>query len=155
MTRELLLFGKSTEVAIAVMSRLAESYADETRISAASIARDRGLRGPFVGKVLSALAMAGLVTSVRGPGGGFALAQPPDKICLMDVVIIFERSLRSRTCLVGGGRCSDGAPCPVHAKFGAVQHAVDELLQETTFAVFQKKTPSGAKGTARRRKPGA
>ena len=123
------------------MSCLAEGHGNGVRLSAATISRDRDLPRPFVGKVLSTLSMAGLVTSVRGPGGGFALARPPDQICLMDVVTLFERSLGSRTCLVGGGICSDGHPCPVHQRFGAVQQAADDLLRETTFAVFQSRGP--------------
>lgn len=119
------------------MSRLAESYDEGKRLSAATISKDRELPRPFVGKVLSTLAMADLVTSVRGPGGGFALARTPDQICLMDVVTLFERSLKNRTCLVGGGVCSDGAPCPVHVRFGAVQQAADDLLRETSFEVFR------------------
>ena len=133
------MFGSSTKVAIAVLSRLAESYAAKERVSAASIARDRGLRSPFVGKVLSSLAAAELVTSLRGPGGGFALARPPGEICFMDVVMLFERSFNRRTCFVGGGLCSDRKPCPVHGRFGSVQADLDKVLMDTTFAEFAEK----------------
>lgn len=138
-----MVFAKSTKVAIAVMSRLAESHGDDVRLSAATISRDRKLPRPFVGKVLSALATGGLVTSVRGPGGGFALAFPPDQISLMDVAELFERSKQTRTCMVGGGICSDGLPCPVHVRFGEIQRASDELLQSTTFEVFRRPVRAG------------
>lgn len=37
-------------------------------------------------KVLQELVQAGLVTSQSGPGGGYALVVPPEKITILDVV---------------------------------------------------------------------
>ena len=65
------MYGKQTECAIAAISRLAEVYdGGLTNLSADNIADSRGLPRPFVRKVLSILAQAGLVIGSRGPGGG-------------------------------------------------------------------------------------
>ena len=86
------MYGKATQNAIAAVSRLAEMYDNgQTRLSAEEIARSRGLQKPFVSKLLSTLATAGIVTGARGPGGGFTLARHPRKIRLYDVFTLFER----------------------------------------------------------------
>ena len=65
------MYGRATQNAIAAAGRLAEVYDDGvTRLSAADIAESRGLQKPFVSKLLSAMAVAGLVNGTRGPGGG-------------------------------------------------------------------------------------
>ncbi len=152
-----LMYGKQTECAIAAMSRLAEIYdGGKTRLSSSDIADSRGLPRPFVAKTLSVLAQAGLVNGSRGPGGGCTLAKHPRKIKLYDILgggctlakhprkiklydifKLFEREDASDNCPFGGGVCGVGDPCPLHDKLVAVQHAMDDLLRETTFEEFR------------------
>jgi Rrf2 family protein len=132
------MYGKSTETAIAAMSRLAEVYDDGvSRLSAVEIADSRGLQRPFVAKVLTTLSQAGLVTGSRGPGGGFTLSRHPRKILLKDVFSLFERESDSDICPFGGGVCGIGDPCPLHDKLAEVQRAVDHVLMDTTFDEFR------------------
>ena len=132
------MYGKQTECAIAAISRLAEVYdGGLTNLSADEIADSRGLPRPFVRKILSILAQAGLVIGSRGPGGGCMLARDPRKIKLYDVFKLFEREDESDNCPFGGGRCGVGDPCPLHEKLVAVQDAVKDLLHETTFEDFR------------------
>ncbi|MCA9726286.1 MAG: Rrf2 family transcriptional regulator [Candidatus Eisenbacteria bacterium] len=130
------MYSRPTEAAIAVMSRLAEAYdGSEQKLSAGELSSSRQLPKPFVAKVLSSLSAAGLVSSMRGPGGGFSLARPPDQITLWEVVSIFERN-RTPKCPVGGGICGGGQTCPIHDKLAGIREATDRLLRETTFAAF-------------------
>lgn len=132
------MYGKATETAIASMSRLAEMYdGGHTKLSAADIAAQRKLQGPFVAKVLTTLSQAGLVTGSRGPGGGFTLAKHPSKIKLHDVYKLFEAEDNSDICPFGGGICGAGDPCPLHHKLVNVQHAIEDVLHNTTFEVFR------------------
>ena len=132
------MYGRQTEYAIAVMSRLAEVYDEsEARLSAADVADSRGLQQPFVAKILSQLSQAGLVIGSRGPGGGSALARNPKTIKLYDVFKLFERVDSDDSCPFGGGRCGVGQPCPLHDNLVAVKKAMDHLLHKTTFEVFR------------------
>lgn len=132
------MYGRQTETAIAAMSRLAEVYdGGTTRISAADIARERNLQGPFVAKILTTLSQAGLISGSPGPGGGYTLAKPPKTIFLNDVFSLFERENTELACPFGGGVCGSGDPCPLHNKLVHVKESMDDLLKNTTFAVFQ------------------
>lgn len=135
------MYAKATETAIAAVSRLAEVYdGGQTKLSAAEIAQDRSLQRPFVGKVLSALSMAGIVTSSRGPGGGFSLARPPAEILLHDVADLFERVERDLRCPFGGGICGQGEKCPLHDRLADVRRAMGTLMHETSFDVFVRRS---------------
>lgn len=56
------------------------------RVTAQVIAGECRVPVSYMSKVLQAMAEAGLITSQRGPSGGFALARPADEITLLDVV---------------------------------------------------------------------
>lgn len=135
-----LMYGKATETAIAAMSRLAEIHnAGGPRVPAGDIADNRKLQRPFVAKVLTTLSQAGLVVGSRGPGGGFALARPPEEIKLYDVYRLFEREDVGDVCPFGGEVCGSGDPCALHDKLVRVKDAVDDLLHQTTFAEFHER----------------
>ncbi|MFM1889509.1 MAG: hypothetical protein RLZZ565_266 [Planctomycetota bacterium] len=133
------MYGKQTERAIAAMSRLAEVWdGGRTRLSATDIAEQRGLPGPMVAKLLTALSQAGLVSGSPGPGGGYALTKAPDHITLQDVFRLFEREDTSTNCPFGGGVCGVGDPCALHDRLVGLQTMTRKLLRETTFEIFRE-----------------
>ena len=67
------MLNKSTEAAIAAMSRLAEVCDQGTPLTAAQIASNRKLQKPFLAKLLTVLSQAGLIKGVPGPGGGYVI----------------------------------------------------------------------------------
>ena len=132
------MYGKSTENAIAAMSRLAEVWdGGKTKLSASDIAENRGLQKPFVSKILSMLAQSQLVAGTRGPGGGFKLAREPSSITLMDIYQLFERENTSNICPFGGGICGVGESCVLHNKLVEMQDAKVEFLKSTTLEDFR------------------
>jgi len=56
-------------------------------------------------KVLQRLAHAGLVTSMRGPQGGFKLARPAEEITLLEIFEAIEGTLTVHACLLGQPKC--------------------------------------------------
>ncbi|MFP4474157.1 MAG: RrF2 family transcriptional regulator [Desulfatibacillaceae bacterium] len=57
-------------------------------------------------KVLQRLAKAGLVTSIRGPRGGFVLSRAPEAVTLLQVYEAIEGPLRFTDCLLGVPVCN-------------------------------------------------
>jgi Rrf2 family transcriptional regulator, iron-sulfur cluster assembly transcription factor len=128
---------KTTQHAIAAMSRLAELFAvdPEHRVSSIEIARSRNLPKPVVAKILTILAQAGLVSGYPGPGGGYRLARPPAEISLLDVVDIFERD-EDDACPFGPGWCGHNDPCPLHDSLVAMRQVGNDYLRNTHFDIF-------------------
>ncbi len=128
---------KTTQNAIAAMSRLAELYADASRsVTSRELAESRNLPIPLVAKILTVLSRNGLITGSPGPGGGYRLAKPPSKIHLKDVAVLFERETEG-LCAYGPGWCGHGTPCPIHDSVSKMKEVFDTFLTETTFAVFE------------------
>ena len=126
---------KTTQNAIAAMSRLAELYADDQAASSSDIAKSRNLAQPLIAKVLTTLARAGLITGAPGPGGGYRLAKDPREISLFDVVSLFERESET-ACPFGPDWCGSNEPCPLHQSLVAMKQIETDYLKNTNFAVF-------------------
>jgi Rrf2 family protein len=129
---------KTTQYAIAAISRLAELYHDPTQVaSSRQIAESRNLPVPVVAKILTELSRGGLITGSPGPGGGYRLAKPPREISLKAVSDLFERD-PSSFCPFGPGWCGHHDPCPLHAQIVAMQNSMIKYLENTTFEGFDK-----------------
>ena len=59
-------------------------------------------------KVLQRLVRAGIVTSLRGPKGGFRLAKPGTECTLLDVYEAIEGPLPTEGCLFNSSVCHNG-----------------------------------------------
>lgn len=99
-----------------------------------AIAESTGAPRNYLGKLLLQLSRRGIVESQKGLGGGFRLAQSPDKISLHNVVESIEDVSRWEDCAFGGRECSDVTPCPLHHRWGAVRTAYMSLLMNTSVA---------------------
>lgn len=88
----------------------------------------------YLSKILHALVKAGVLTSLRGPHGGFTLARPGAQITLFDVVGVFDDIEARRTCLLGRKECSDVAPCSIHAHWREVATQVAAFFRDTSLA---------------------
>jgi Rrf2 family protein len=104
-----------------------EFAADPTRhIAASVIAEKYGVSQHHLAKVLSELARAGIVESVRGVGGGYRFAGNPRRLTLMDVIRLFEEQ--------GHSNASIGAPAdttPVDRALDSVLSEIDQIAQAT------------------------
>jgi Rrf2 family protein len=141
---------KTTQNAIAAMSRLAELYQVPGQVAASrDIAESRNLPIPLVSKILTDLSRGGLVTASPGPGGGYRLARKPSEISLKDVITLFERP-DELACPYGPGWCGNREPCPLHFSLLEMRKVLDDYQRNTTFEAFAK---TGSKRSGQKTSP--
>lgn len=138
-------YGKTAQTAIAAVSRLAEVYVPDkqVKLNSAEVAGNRRLPQPVVAKVLTILSQAGIVNGSPGPGGGYWLARPPERVTLHDVVSLFERLDKNVSCPFGPDYCGTGPQCPLHADMLTVREQMIAFLKTSTFARFVGWTDPG------------
>ena len=120
----------------------------QRHISAAEIAAKYGVSAHHLAKVLSELARARLVESVRGVGGGYRFAGNARRVTLLDVVRLFE-DLDAPS-----SPREPGAVTPVGRALRAVESEVDEIAK-ATFGSITLSTMLGIIERQRRRSPRA
>lgn len=113
-----------------VMMTAAARRDPAARLSAAELAGETGVPLPTAQKLMGRLAAAGLLTSIRGAGGGFALARPVASISLADIVEAVEGPIAMTVCSSGpeASDCALDAHCRVKPHMGVVGNAVRGAL---------------------------
>ncbi|WP_020229080.1 Rrf2 family transcriptional regulator [Acidovorax sp. MR-S7] len=56
-----------------------------------SISARQGISLSYLEDIFSALRRAGIVSSIRGPGGGYTLLRPPQELSVADIVLASEK----------------------------------------------------------------
>src|SRR5258708_30345235 len=65
-----------------------------TPVASHTIAREHGIPERFLLKVLNPLVSAGILSSLKGPHGGYRLARTPSDITLLEVIEAVEGPIR-------------------------------------------------------------
>jgi Rrf2 family iron-sulfur cluster assembly transcriptional regulator len=125
----------TSDHAIRAILVLAREYGQQP-VRADEIADAIGAPRNYLAKTLNALAKVGLVTSARGPLGGFTLAVAPDQLTLAQVVDCFDEPRPQARCLLGRSPCDPLRPCAAHFRWTEVTQARRAPLHTTTIAAL-------------------
>jgi Rrf2 family iron-sulfur cluster assembly transcriptional regulator len=105
---------------------------------------DKGLKGgkdvsetlkmplAFTGKILQELARKNIISSVKGPGGGFYLSDENLGIPIIEIVKAMGDISYFNSCGLGLTECSEEHPCPIHDTF--------KVSRDNLLALFNNKT---------------
>src|SRR5208282_3024727 len=63
----------------------------------------------YLEQLFGKLRRAGLVTALRGPGGGYRLARPANQVPIAAIVAAVDEQIRATRCDVGEAGCMAGA----------------------------------------------
>ena len=90
-------------------------HSDEnTRIGVKKIAEELETPQPFLAKLLQQLAKSKLVSSIKGPNGGFYFTKKNGENALWDIIKCIDGTDKFDLCFLGLAICGDENPCPVH-----------------------------------------
>ena len=133
-----MLFSVATGYALRVLAALPD---DGNYYLTSQMAEQLRLPGPYLSKVLQILTRAGMLVSVRGPGGGFRLAQPAAGIGVGAVIRLFNRDGKIG-CILGMGDCQGlDHPCPLHHAWAEARTQLDWALATLTVRDLQARNP--------------
>jgi Rrf2 family protein len=126
------MLSRTADYAVRAVVLLARHHG-ERLVNADEIASAVGAPRNYMAKTLNALARRGVLTSMRGPGGGFALAISPDTLSVATVIDVFAdtRPVVSR-CLLEDRPCNLDAPCSAHRRWMTITRIARDPLVATT-----------------------
>jgi Rrf2 family protein len=96
------------------------------------MSREEGIPKSFLAKIFQNLAKAGLVRSVRGSGGGFALAKNPSEISVLEIVEAVEGRIVFQRCKQDKPECEHIGGCALCSLFERAQDGVKDVLTRTS-----------------------
>ena len=125
---------RKSDYALVAMAYLANE--GPSRVCARAIAQRLGLPVPALMNVLNQLGHAGLVSSTRGPNGGYGLAKPPGEISLASLIEAVEGPVRLTLCCSDTGethhRCQRESGCAIKEPVRKVHTILRQFLDQVT-----------------------
>ncbi len=126
----MLRMSRLTDYGTVVLSHMAH-HGDGLH-SAADVASNTKLAAPTVAKLLKALARAGLVTSVRGPQGGYTLARRPADISAADIIDALEGPVALTECSASEHSCELESICRVGGAWQQINLSIRDGLRDVS-----------------------
>lgn len=145
--------GHKGDYALRAMLHLACHEAEGLQ-KARAIAGSMDIPEKYLPQILGDLIRHGLVISMAGPHGGYAVARPATTISLLEVIEAAEGPVGSTVCPLRGRPCDSMDPCAVHHAWRTSQDmlvtrlasvALDSLLADGSCDTdcLQRRSSSG------------
>lgn len=127
------MFSKATEYAIRATIFLAQKSSEENKLGIEEIAKAIDSPKSFTAKILQLLTKNHrVVSSVRGPNGGFFLSEKAKKLPARAVLLAMGEDEILEKCVMGLKRCSEAQPCPMHAQYKVIKSQLIDLFTSKT-----------------------
>jgi Rrf2 family iron-sulfur cluster assembly transcriptional regulator len=115
-------------------------------VSLAGISERQGISLSYLEQLFGKLRRNELVSSVRGPGGGYLLAKPLEDVSVADIIRAVDEPIDATQC---GGKenCHDDQKCITHDLWAGLNEHIFEYLSSVRLATLvakQKERRAGA-----------
>jgi Rrf2 family protein len=96
------------------------------------VSRQERIPKSFLAKIFQSLAKAGLVRSIRGSGGGFALVKDPADISVLEIIEAVEGRIVFQRCKLAQPDCEHVGGCALCGLFDRAQDGIKGALTQTS-----------------------
>jgi len=125
-----------------------ESQSEIKPVALADIAERQDISLSYLEQLFAKLRRGGLVTSVRGPGGGYRLSRPSNELRIADIIVAVDEPLTATRCKPGSakGCTKTGARCVTHDLWEELGQQIHVFLSSVSLAdVVEKRVLGRAK----------
>ena len=110
------------------------------------ISGDLDLPTPYLAKILQQLTKQKILSSSKGPHGGFSILKDPQKITLLDIVNSIDGNEIFTNCIMHNGSCKcvdkDKKACPLHEDYAKTRTDLINLFSSKTIHELVEKANS-------------
>ena len=133
----------SSKYAIRAVLYLAVYTNENKKMGSKEVADTIKVPAPFLAKILQKLVKDDLISSVKGPRGGFYLTKENLEKSMLDIVASSEGIDLFKECFLGLERCGDDNPCAIHHMVAPFKKTMIEGMGDKNIAEFAKETKEG------------
>ncbi len=116
---------------VRAMYEIARGYPDEP-VTIKSISERQDVSIAYLEQILNKLRHAGLIKSIKGPGGGYVLDRAPEKISIADILIELEGPVAITSCLDPSEGCVRVERCVTHMLWKSLGKQIEDFLNTIT-----------------------
>jgi Rrf2 family transcriptional regulator, iron-sulfur cluster assembly transcription factor len=137
------MFSKACKYAIKSLVYLASRAEEDRKIGLTEIADAIDSPMHFTAKIMQVLSKQGIVSSTKGPNGGFFIEKAAPDIYLIQVVSAIDGLAHLSGCGLGLKGCSAEHPCPIHNEFSEVRDKLSQLMRGQTIQQLAAEMSNG------------
>jgi Rrf2 family iron-sulfur cluster assembly transcriptional regulator len=137
------MFSNTTKYGIKAVLYLAVHSTEEHKIMIKDIAAPINVPRHYIAKILQTLSKKHLVSSSKGPKGGFYLSNDNRQVKISDIVNAIDGEERINSCLLSLKECDSDNPCSLHHIAHREKQEIKEKFNNTTFDVLAEHIKSG------------
>lgn len=126
------MISKSCKYAIRAAIFLASKADEDVKLSAKEVADNIEAPQAFIGKVLQILRKHRIISSLKGPYGGFYCEMHQLNTPIINIVNAVDGLAVFNECVLGLQECSAEHPCPMHHKYIESRDIMLKSFEETT-----------------------
>lgn len=104
-------------------------HAQKGPVSLADISERQGISISYLEQLFSKLRKNDLVSSVRGPGGGYRLSRDGGQIFVAQIIDAVDEKVDVTRCM-GSGNCQDGETCLTHDLWQDLSNQLHRFLSD-------------------------
>jgi Rrf2 family iron-sulfur cluster assembly transcriptional regulator len=130
------MLSSSCKYGIRAVTYIATKSKNNGKIGIKKISEDLNLPTPFLAKILQQLAKQKILSSSKGPHGGFSLLKNPKNITLLDIVIAIDGSDTFDNSIIHNRSCTsvdeEKLLCPIHKDYTRIRTGLVKLFSKKT-----------------------
>jgi len=108
-------------------------HSQKAPVTLTDIATRQTISLSYLEQLFARLRRAGMVKGVRGPGGGYTLANTANSINIADIIIAVDEQLDATKC-GGEGNCQNHKACLTHDLWMGLSEQIRDYLKGITLA---------------------
>jgi len=113
-------------------------HSDSKPVTLTDIAARQTISLSYLEQLFSRLRRANMVKGIRGPGGGYTLADKPDKINIADIIAAVDEPIDATKC-GGEANCQKEQSCLTHDLWMGLSDQIRDYLKGITLAQLLEK----------------
>jgi len=121
----------TSQYAIRILAYIADNK-EKKLFSAAELSNKLSIPYKFLTKIMTELAKADFIESLRGREGGFKLKKDASKIKVDDILNIFNDSIKDEECILGIGFCNGMCKCSLHDQWMEPKLLMQKMFCESS-----------------------
>jgi Rrf2 family transcriptional regulator, iron-sulfur cluster assembly transcription factor len=126
------MISKACKYGIRAAVFVASQTGNNRKFNVKDIAREVDAPEAFTAKILQILNKHRIITSLKGPYGGFYIEEFQLEQPVINIVNAIDGMAVFWECGLGLKKCSEIHPCPMHDKFKMARETLRNVFQETT-----------------------
>lgn len=137
------MLSKACEYGIRAVLYIAQHGRGNARLSLKQVAKGTDSPEPFTAKILQKLVKHKIVSSQKGPTGGFYIKPESLQLTVNEIIKAIDGGEILNSCVLGLRYCSDTKPCPVHHEVKEHTTALREVMKKQTLGQLANEIAAG------------